>query len=159
MKKITLMLLLVLIGMSYGSAQQSDIPSAKSGVQYGKKIDQHQAISVSKLEKSFGKDSTYNGKVEGVVVEVCKKKGCFMTLKREGSNEPIMVRFTDYTYFMPQDIVGKTVVVEGKAKLNTTSVAWLKHYAEDMGKSKEEIAKITKPKESITIVADGVIVK
>jgi hypothetical protein len=43
--------------------------------------------------------------------------------------------------------------------MKTTSVAELQHYAEDAGKSKEEIAKITEPKLELTFVADGVIVK
>jgi len=69
-----------------------------------------------------------------------------------------MVRFTDYGYFVPQDLIGKTVVLEGKAKVKETTVEWQKHYAEDMGKSKEEIAKINKPRKDISLVADGVLV-
>lgn len=159
MKKTTLFLILSIACISSSIAQQTKIPSAKSGMQYGKKINYNQAISVAKLEKSFGKDSVYTGKIEGVVLEVCKKKGCFMTIKRDGGKEPIMVRFADYSYFMPEDIVGKTVVVEGRARVKESTVAWQKHYAEDLGKTKEEIAKITKPKASITIIADGVVVK
>lgn len=80
-----------------------------------------------------------------------------MKLER-ASGEPVMVKFKDYGFFMPQDIVGKTVVLEGVAKVNETSVERLKHFAEDAGKSKEEIAKITQPKKDIVIVADGVVV-
>ena len=50
----------------------------------------------------------------------------------------IMIKVKDHEFAMPIDIVGKTVVVEGKAELKETSVAMLKHYAEDAGKSKEE---------------------
>jgi 5S rRNA maturation endonuclease (ribonuclease M5) len=59
---------------------------------------------------------------------------------------------------MPQNIVGKTVVVEGKAKVKQTSVERLQHYAADAGKSKEEIAMIKEPKKDISIMADGVLV-
>ena len=89
---------------------------------------------------------------------VCKKKGCFLTLKREGEGEPIMVRFKDYGYFVPADLVGKTVVLQGNAKVKELSVKQLQHNAEDAGKSAEEIAKITEPKTDINIVADGVLV-
>ncbi len=140
------------------SFAQQAIQPAKAGVTYGKKIDEKGALSVQSLEKSLAKKDNYTGKIEGEVVQVCKKKGCFLTIKRPGDQEPIMVRFTDYAYFVPQDLVGKTVVVEGKAKMKETTVEWQKHYAEDMGKSKEEIAKITKPKQDISIVADGVFV-
>lgn len=157
MKRMFLMAVVVL-GFMVTAQAQTEIPSAKPGVKYGKEITKDNAISVSRLANSFGADSTYSGKIEGEVVEVCKKKGCFVLLKRAGEAEPIMVRFKDYGFFMPQDIVGKTIVLEGEARISETSVAWLKHYAEDAGKSAEEIAKITEPKVDINIIADGVIV-
>lgn len=156
MKKIIGLLFCVLASLQLSQAQQK-IEPAKAGVQYGKKIDAKNAISVNKLENNLKKSETFTGKIEGEVVEVCKKKGCFMTLKRD-NGETIMVRFTDYGYFVPADLIGKKVAVEGRAKVKETSVEWLKHYAEDKGASKEEIAKITKPKTDINIVADGVYV-
>lgn len=141
-----------------GIAQQADIAPAKAGVQYGKKVDAQGAISVKALESVLTKSNDFTGKVEGEVVQVCKKKGCFITLKREGNVDPIMVRFTDYGYFMPQDIVGKTVVLEGKGKVKETTVAKLQHDAKDLGKSEKEIASIKKPKRDITFIADGVVV-
>jgi hypothetical protein len=57
---------------------------------------------------------------------------------------------------MPKDIVGRTVVVEGKAELKETSVEMLKHYAEDAGKSKEEIEKIKDPKKEVIMMIKGV---
>ena len=59
---------------------------------------------------------------------------------------------------MPKDIVGKDVVLQGTAQKLTTSVEMLKHYAEDAGKSKEEIEKITQPKTEIEFIATGVLV-
>ncbi|MNY81520.1 hypothetical protein D3C86_2231200 [compost metagenome] len=69
------------------------------------------------------------------------------------------VVFKDYAFFVPKDIAGKTVVFEGEAKKTTSSVEHLRHYAQDAGQSKEEIAKITEPKDELTFVAEGVIVK
>lgn len=69
------------------------------------------------------------------------------------------VSFKDYDFFVPKDIEGKTVVFEGKAFSRVTPVKELKHYAEDAGKSKEEVAKITEPEKALVFVADGVIVK
>jgi hypothetical protein len=109
------------------------------------------------LISNLKKDTVYTGKITGKVVEVCKKKGCFIKLERPGG-EPIMVKFTDYAFFMPQDILGKTIVMEGVAKVTETSVERLKHYAEDAGKSAAEIAKIQKPKTDIGFVADGVVI-
>jgi len=80
-----------------------------------------------------------------------------MTLQRDGQ-EPITVRFKDYGFFMPSNIVGKTVVVEGSAKKKEVSVASLQHAAKDLGKSQAEIDQITQPKKDISIIADGVLV-
>lgn len=157
MKKLITIFFCIAVLTSSVFAQQ-DIKPAKVGVNYGKAIDKSKAVTVKSLESSLKKSENFTGKIEGEVVQVCKKKGCFLTLKREGTGEPIMVRFTDYGYFVPEDLIGKTVVLEGKAKVKETSVEWLKHYAEDKGESKEEIAKIKEPKRDISIVADGVLV-
>ncbi len=136
---------------------QDKITPAAPGVTYGKTITADKAIDVTALSKALITDSVYRGRVTGKVVEVCTKKGCFMKIARKDAS-PIMIRFADYAYFMPQNIVGKTVVVEGKANVNETSIARLQHYAADAGKSKDEIAKITQSKKDIEIMADGVLV-
>ncbi len=155
MKAISLLTIALLI--STASIAQDKITPAAPGVTYGKTITAEKAIDVAALNTALSTDSVYNGRVTGKVVEVCTKKGCFMKIARQ-TGSPIMVKFTDYAYFMPQNIVGKTVVVEGKANVNETSVARLQHYAADAGKSKDEIAKITQPKKDIEIMADGVLV-
>jgi len=138
-------------------AQQSEITPAAPGVTYGKTVTKDKAITLASLNKKLTADSVYNGKISGEVTQVCTKKGCFMKLK-QANGEDVMVRFTDYAYFMPQNIVGKKVVVEGKAKVTETTVERLRHYAKDAGKSQEEIAKISQPKKDVTIMADGVLV-
>ncbi len=157
MKRLTILFMAAMCFVAVAMAQE-EIPSAKPGVQYGKAIDKTDAIDVQALENKLSAESTYTGKIEGKVVEVCKKKGCFIRVQREGDGDPILVRFKDYGFFMPQDIVGKTVVLEGEAKVKEVSVAQLQHFAEDAGKSADEIAKITEPKVDINIIADGVVV-
>ncbi|RYF70605.1 MAG: DUF4920 domain-containing protein, partial [Cytophagaceae bacterium] len=97
-------------------------------------------------------------KVEGTVESVCKVKGCWMKVNTT-DGQTMRVSFKDYGFFVPKDIVGKTVVMQGTAVQSVTPVDELRHYAEDAGKSKEEIAKITEPEKALTFVADGVIVK
>lgn len=95
--------------------------------------------------------------VSGKVTEVCQKKGCWMSMQSANADGTEMtVRFKDYGFFMPKDLSGHEVVVEGTAKRVVVSVADLQHYAEDAGKSAEEIALITEPKEELEIIATGV---
>jgi hypothetical protein len=69
-----------------------------------------------------------------------------------------MIKFKDYGFFMPKDIVGKQVVLEGEASIKETSVKQLQHYARDAGKSEAEVMKITQPKKEVIFVAKGVLV-
>ena len=126
--------------------------------QFGKKITENGAVSATELSTKMGKKEKMEVKVSGVVDAVCQAKGCWMTVVTT-DGQTMRVRFKDYGFFVPKDISGKTVVFEGEAKVKTTSVAELRHYAEDAKKSPEEIAKITEPKHELTFLADGVIVK
>jgi hypothetical protein len=94
--------------------------------------------------------------VQGKVDAVCQAKGCWMTMISPAGEE-MMVRFKDYGFFMPKDIAGREVIVNGKAFYQSTTVEELRHYAEDAGKSVEEIEAITEPKQELRFYADGVI--
>lgn len=153
----TTALFIICLCFSAVTFAQTNITSAEAGVTYGKTVTADNALTTEALKTTLSSDSTYTGKVSGTVVEVCKKKGCFMKLA-QADGKTVMVQFTDYAYFMPQNIVGKTVVVEGLAKVKETSVERQIHFAKDAGKSADEIAKITEPKKDISIMADGVLV-
>ncbi|MFD2933189.1 DUF4920 domain-containing protein [Spirosoma flavum] len=132
---------------------------AQDAVSYhGKKITPTDAIPATELTTKMADKTQMPAKVEGTVESVCKVKGCWMKVKT-GDGQTMRVTFKDYGFFVPKDIVGKTVVVEGTAETTTTPVADLRHYAQDAGKPKEEIAKITEPEKALTFVADGVLVK
>ncbi len=155
MKKILLAALCFISAFAYA---QTDGPKpAAPGVTYGKGTTADKALTTAALSSALSSKPEFKGKVTGKVVEVCKVKGCFMRLAKDDGTT-VLVQFKDYSYFMPQNIVGKTVVVEGDATVKETSVKDLQHLASDAGKSKEEIAAITKPKKDISVMADGVLV-
>lgn len=125
---------------------------------FGDTITTDGAVAVDQLiSKLAGKDSI-SIKLSGTIEDVCQKKGCWMNLNI-GNGQSMKVKFKDYAFFVPKDAAGKTVFIEGYAYNDTISVANLKHYAEDAGESKEEIAKITQPEISISFEANGVIIK
>lgn len=125
---------------------------------FGDSITIDQAVAASDLINQIkGKDSIQI-KLMGTIEDVCQKKGCWMNLSL-GKEQSMRVKFKDYAFFMPKDAAGKTVYIDGWAYNDTIPVAQLQHYAEDAGKSKEEIAKITEPEVSISFEANGVIIK
>jgi hypothetical protein len=124
---------------------------------YGVKVTPKDAVEVNILEEKLASNPSFTGKVKGTIKTVCQAEGCWIKLDQtDGSG--IMVRFKDHKFFVPKDIAGRDVVVNGTAKITTTSVDMLKHYAEDAGKSKEDIDKITEPKREIEFSATGILV-
>lgn len=93
------------------------------------------------------------------VGEVCQVKGCWMSLTDTGSKteQQLFVKFKDYAFFVPKDIAGREVLIEGVAYKEETSVEDLRHYAEDAKKSPEEIAAITEPTVEKKFMATGVV--
>ncbi|WP_250631064.1 DUF4920 domain-containing protein [Rhodoflexus caldus] len=126
---------------------------------YGDKITEEGAIAASEISQLMKDKQEGTFKVKGTIVQTCLKKGCWMTVDI-GNNEKMTVRFKDYGFFVPKSGAdGLEVVFEGVARKEMRSVEELRHYAQDAGKSKEEIAQIIAPKEEITFEASGVIIK
>ncbi|WP_336517080.1 DUF4920 domain-containing protein [Pollutibacter soli] len=153
MKHLFILAICFLTGLAIYA--QEPVPAAK-GITYGATITPDSAISVNDISSKL-ENNAYTGKVQGKVVEVCQEKGCWMKVEK-ADGEKMMVKFKDYAYFMPKNIVGQEVVLDGEAKIKETSVKQLKHYAKDAGKSDEEIAKIKEPKKELIFVAKGVVV-
>lgn len=128
---------------------------AQNGTDYGKPVVTKKALDVPKLKKELDKKPKWSGVITGKVKEVCKREGCWLRLD-DGSEKGLMVKMKDHDFTVPKDIDGKTVYIYGTATKTNTSVKMLQHYAEDAGKSKEEIAAITKPETAISIEAEGV---
>lgn len=134
-------------------------PSGKAvkGSVYGAKTDENNAIEASQLPSILKSRDTAAVKVKAKVLDVCSKKGCWLTFKVNDSTEAF-VKMKDYGFFVPLDLIGKTAVLEGKSYIKTTSVEELKHYAEDAKKPKKEIDAITAPKSEIRFMAQGIVV-
>ncbi|MBK6754260.1 MAG: DUF4920 domain-containing protein [Flavobacteriales bacterium] len=125
---------------------------------YGAKITPDGAISTSDFAKSMQVKEKFEGKVVVPIITSCQKKGCWMDVQLP-NKEVMKVKFLDYAFFVPTEgLEGKTAILNGVATKETIDVATLQHYAEDAGKTKEEIAQITEPRTEITFLADGVLI-
>ena len=156
MKTLFLFIVLFFAGLLV-NAQPPDVPADK-GVTFGAKTTPDNAITVEQLAatmKNNGGKKT-EVKLKGTVTSVCEAMGCWIKIK--SANGDMMVRMKDHSFFVPVVLNGKEVVIDGVAEEKETSVAQLKHYAEDAGKSKAEIDAITEPKKEITITAKGLLV-
>lgn len=122
---------------------------------FGAKEDFSNPISYDMMlgKMEIAESDTLAMTVKAKVNDVCQMKGCWITIGEDDT----MVKFKDYGFFMPKDIGGREVIMRGNAYYQTTSVDELRHYAEDAGKSAEEIAAITEPKKELRFLASGVM--
>lgn len=137
------------------SANATGDPAVKS---FGAVITTEGSVPVEKVVAMLNSADSIPMKVSGKVTSVCQARGCWMNVVDEsGIGKPIFVQFKDYGFFMPKDCAGKKVTLDGIAYKQVTPVEELRHYAEDKGATKEEIAAITEPKEELKFLANGVV--
>lgn len=155
MKKINLTLSIIFCSI----LMNAQVPSgkAKVGDYYGEKITETGAIPISELPDLLRSKDTVAVKIKAKAISSCASKGCWMNLQIDDKNTAF-VKMKDYGFFVPLAIADKNVVLEGIAFIKTTTVAELKHYAEDGKKSQAEIDAITEPKQEIRFLANGILV-
>ena len=125
----------------------------------GEQISDEDIMSREELEekyKSLQPGDSVRVKFKSEVKEVCQNKGCWM--KMDMGSDDVMVRFKDYGFFVPKNIAGQEIIVEGYAFVEEMSVEDQKHYAEDAGESPEELAEIVTPKRTLSFVSSGVLI-
>jgi len=153
MKKILFSLFLLAAVSAH--AQNDEIKPAAKGVVYGEAISTTgTTVSPADVQAKLV-NNAFEGKVTGKVTEVCKTMGCWIKVEK-GDGTSLMVKSKDHGFFMPQDLVGKTVVIEGTASVKEVTEAKRKHLAEDAGKSKAEIKKIKGSEKEVQFIAKGV---
>ena len=87
-------------------------------------------------------------RIETRISQVCQKKGCFMIAT--SGKHAVRISFKDYAFFVPTDIVGKTVTLTGTLIERTLSEEQAAHFREDAGGDSIQAGRVYE------IVADSV---
>ena len=142
-------------GDEHAHGEEAELPETGN---FGAEVNPEGAIQMAEfLTMMEGKDSA-EVTIKGNISKVCQKKGCWMDMET-ADGQTMKVTFKDYGFFVPKNCGGKEAIMTGKAKMETIDVATLQHYAEDAGKSQDEIAAITEPETQLTFEATGVIIQ
>ena len=104
---------------------------------YGNEITLKEKTSISDI---LSNPEDYLDKtvlVEGEVLDVCPKMGCWMEIESDVEGEKIKVKVKDGDIVFPEDAKGKNALVEGKVyKIDLTveeAVEYYEHQAEERG--------------------------
>ena len=120
--------------------------------EFGAKITTENPVSIEQAIGGLSKGVTSKKiLLSATVAKVCKKKGCWMTLKSKNSD--VRVTFKDYDFFVPFKLIGQKVLVEGELIQKKMTLKETKHFAKDAG---EDDSKITTAKTEYRFIASGV---
>lgn len=137
--------ILLVISPTYADTEQGH---------YGAELTLNDPVSVEYAITHFEQLKDKDILIEGITTNACQKKGCWITLK--GKDDEIRVTFKDYGFFVPPSLVDKKVQAQGRLYKRTLRVSEAQHYAQDAGKSGQEINSIKQPIEEYRFVAIAV---
>lgn len=140
-----------------GAAEASGcLPGAQEDI-YGQKPDLKTATPLDEIMKAPQNYVAEDFLTEAKVYKVCQSKGCWLELKGKVGG-PVRVTFKDYGFFVPKEILNKSLRLQGRMVEKTLSVKEQKHFLKDAKATPAEIEAVTEPKKSYEIVASGVAV-
>lgn len=148
------LLLIAAVGLLFVSCQSSGSTGALADWDtFGEAVSAAEPITVEALLADPDAYADKTVVVEAPVEAVCQKKGCWMTF--QSGDDSVRITFKDYGFFVPMDIPGRTVRVEGVFSIREVPVDEARHYLEDEGRMDEALA-IVEPQRTYEIVAVGV---
>ena len=135
----------------------SEKPVSQSQI-YGAPFTQERIIPLKTVLSQPKDYSAIEFLTEGVVSQVCVKKGCWLEVRAENQTEDqkMRVTFKDYGFFVPKEILNKPVRLQGRLVEKTLSVKEQKHFLKDAKASDAEIAAVTEPKAVLELIATSV---
>jgi hypothetical protein len=107
MKKICAVLALILFSSLLVSAGQKE---------YGKKITLKEKTKISTILQSPDKFVGKKVLVNGTILAVCEKRGCWMELSSDKESQKIKIKVKDGEIVFPLTGIGKKALVEGEVQ-------------------------------------------
>jgi hypothetical protein len=129
----------------------------KAKAEFGEvKVLPKEAISVAELVNIMDKSKTpYTTTLKAPLSAVCQNAGCWVQVAKP-DGKPLTIRFKNHFTIPPTTPIGTESYIHGFAYWDTVSVKALRHYAEDAGKTMDEINKITQPEFKLNFEGDGI---
>jgi len=130
---------------------------ASSKTEFGMvKVRESEAISVAELVVRMDRSTNAQAfTIKAPLSAICQNAGCWVQVPKP-DGKPLMVRFKNHFTIPPSTPIGTETFIHGVAYWDTVSVKALRHFAEDAGKSMEEINKITEPEFKLNFEGDGI---
>lgn len=104
---------------------------------FGKPLTITQVTAVSAILDEPEKYAGQAVRIEGLILDVCSKRGCWISVASDRQGETIQVKVNDGEIVFPLAIAGRRAAVEGLVEILSISkeqmIAYLQHLAEEKG--------------------------
>ena len=134
--------------------------AAPTGQSFGAGVTLTDTVSIDAI---LAEPGAYKGKtvrVEGMVLDVCAKRGCWMELAGKEPGHKLKFKVTDGEMVFPMDAKGKVVVAQGQVSVRDLTLEETKEHAEyeakEYGKPYDP-ASITKPQQIVRLDGTGAV--
>jgi len=144
---IALALVVLVAGVVTADGEQGKV------TKYGKELTLKETTKVSKI---MAEPDAYHDKrvvVEGTIVDVCKKRGCWIKIASDREHETIMFKVADGVMVFPLESKGKFVRAEGVVFRRHLTKEEIEEHKKAEGKACEGCATAV-----IMIKGDGAVV-
>ncbi len=135
---------------------------AAKSVKYGKGVKKGPAIAISELHARIDELQGKLVRVEGPVVGVCPKRGCWINLAGDKPFQELRFKVNDGEMVFPMSVQGKYAVVEGIAHKSTLTmpqtIEHLREEAAERGEPFDE-ATVKTPLSFVILKGVGAVVR
>lgn len=156
--KISILVILIVASLASCNPEPTKLSAQENvkGLVYGDSVMNDNVIELTALSTAMGEEDRLDLKVKGKVDHVYPAKH-WLAMKLNNGEE-MLISFEDSTLKVPATLKGKEVILDGYAYSDTLSIDDQIAYAQEAGKTPEEVAKITTPKISVLFKAKGLVV-
>lgn len=126
----------------HGSEAGFDTDDAPVLGRFGKPLGQSPEVALAEILKSPEQFHERRVVVDGHVSRACSRKGCWMELAVDSSEEAprCRVTFENYGFFVPKDSAGSRARLEGTVQVTQVKPDAVKHYESEGAKFPEKVA-------------------
>ena len=155
--------LILAVAAGCGDSSPGDSGQASpTGTIYGNGVESTLAVKVSELSDNIDDYVGKRVRVEGLVTDVCPKRGCWMRLESDREYESLLFKVQDGVIVFPMSMKGKYAVADGvvrKVELDLEQTRrYLAHKAEEKGEALDP-ATVTEPISYVRLDGVGALVR
>ena len=156
------MILAALVAVVALAAPQP-VAAEDTGKSFGRGLAGAQEVKVTELVTHPEKFAGKTVRVEGVVIDVCGKRGCWMDIANDAMAEKVRIKVDDGVMVFPVEAKGRHAIAEGVfTKIEMTpeeAKAYSKHLSEERGETLDAKPAQSAPTVTYQIKATGAVIK